>query len=72
MLYSDTYNTTKNIYSYTYLHEWHTLFHNYNSMYNNKNTIKEKVIYMQAVAQQKYMWTETHCESLQHNNSEVV
>jgi len=41
-------------------------------MYNTKNTIKEKVIYMRAVAQQKYMWTETHCESLQHNNSEVI
>ena len=56
MLYSDKYNTTKNIYSYTYLHEWHTLFHDYNSVYNNKNTIKEKVIYMQAVAQQKYIY----------------
>ena len=36
------------------------------------NTIKEKVIYMQAVAQHKYMWTETHYESLQHNNSDVI
>ena len=27
---------------------------------------------MQAAAQHKYMWTETHCESLQRNNSEVI
>ena len=64
MLYSDKYNTVKNIYSYTYLHEWHTLFHDYNSMYNNKNTIKEKVIYMQAVAQQKYICGLKHIANL--------
>ena len=27
---------------------------------------------MQALAQQRYMWTGTYCESLQHNNSEVI
>ena len=27
---------------------------------------------MQAVAQHKYMWTETHCEFLQHDNGEVI
>ena len=68
MLYSDKYNTT-NIHPYAYLQ---ILFHDDNSMYNNKNTIKEIFIYMQTVAQQKYMWPETHCESLQHNISEVI
>ena len=62
MLYSDKYNTTKNIYSYTYLHE--RRFHDYNSMYNNKNTIKEKVIYMQAVAQHKYICGLKHIANL--------
>ena len=62
----------RRIFIHIHIYMSDTLFHDYNSMYNNKNTIKDKVIYMQSVAQQKCMWTETHCESLQHNNSEVI